>query len=173
MAQDSRARVRFDADPRPAYAARLIHRPPNSAAADDMGAIGVTGRLAGGSLSLSVTTLGTPWALDTRGAILFLEDTDEAPYRIDRMLTHLRTAGRFEGVRAVVFGHLRRCDSDPPGLLEQAIRDVFRDAAFPVAMGLPVGHGEPNLPLILGRMARLSYEGRAPVASAPAQLQTL
>ncbi|MFI5400117.1 MAG: LD-carboxypeptidase [SAR324 cluster bacterium] len=160
-------RVLFDPHPRPRYPAELIHRP------SELRAEFVTGRLAGGSLSIVVTTLGTPWALDTRDAILFLEDTDEAPYRIDRMLTHLRHAGRLDSVRAVVFGHLRRCDSDPPGLLDQVLRDVFRDAPFPVAVGLPAGHGEPNLPLLLGRTARLEFEAGAANAPAQAYLQIL
>jgi muramoyltetrapeptide carboxypeptidase len=157
-------RILFDPHARLAYPARLMHRPGAARAGS------VTGRLVGGCLSVLATTLGTPWALDTRGAILFLEDTDEAPYRIDRMLTHLRQAGRLDSVRAVVFGHLRRCDSDPPGLLEQALRDVFRDAPYPVASGLPAGHGEPNLPLLLGRTARLDFEAGPLDGAAQARL---
>lgn len=160
-------RVLFDPQPPPAYPAQAIHRSGKAESAS------VTGRLVGGCLSVLVTTLGTPWALDTRGAILFLEDTDEAPYRIDRMLTHLRQAGRLDAVCAVVFGHMRRCDGDPPGLLDQVLRDVFRDAPFPVATGLPAGHGEPNLPLFLGRIARLEFEAGSPDSRAPARLQML
>jgi len=159
--------VLFDPHPRPGYPAELIHLPgeprPDS----------VTGRLVGGSLAIVVTTLGTPWALDTRGAILCLEDTDEAPYRIDRMLTHLRQAGRLDGVRAVVFGYLRRCDSEPPGLLDQVLRDVFHDAPYPVATGLPAGHGDPNLPMLLGRTARLDFDARGPNTPGRAHLQIL
>ncbi len=131
------------------------------------------GRLVGGCLAVLVTSLGTPWAVDTRGAILFLEDTDEAPYRVDRMLTHLRAAGRFDGLRALVFGHMRRCDGNPPGLLEDMLRDLFHDAPFPVAVGLPAGHGDRNLPLPLGRLARLDFEAHGPVAAAQAHLQVL
>ena len=161
-------RALFEPEPRPDYAVRLIHRPP----ADGTGrGLAPVGRLVGGCLAVLVTTLGTPWALDTRDAVLFVEDTDEAPYRIDRMLTHLRQAGRFEGLRALVFGHLRRCDSDPPGLLEEMLRDLFRTAPFPVAMGVPAGHGDRNLPLPLGRLARLDCEDGAPVVSAQARLQ--
>jgi muramoyltetrapeptide carboxypeptidase len=157
-------RVLFDPQPPPALPARLIHRPGPAAGS-------VTGRLVGGCLSVLVTTLGTPWAPGMRGAILFLEDTEEAPFRIDRMLTHLRQAGKLDGLRAVVFGHLRRCDSDPPGLLEQVLRDVFRAAPFPVATGLPAGHGDPNLPLLLGQMARLDFDAGSPDATATARLQ--
>ena len=172
-------RLLFEPEPGPGYGVRLLHRParpapsPGGSSTDPIGENSVTGRLVGGSLAVLVTSLGTPWAVDTEGAILFLEDTNEAPYRIDRMLTHLRTAGRFDGLRAVVFGHLQRCDGDPPGLLEEVLRDVFRDAPFPVAMGLPAGHGDLNLPVPLGNLARLDFEGRAPIATAQAHLQVL
>jgi muramoyltetrapeptide carboxypeptidase len=134
------------------YAAQWLHRPINMPAA-------VSGRLMGGCLAILTTTLGTPWSVDTRDAILFLEDTDEAPYRIDRMLTHLRNAGKLSHVRAVVFGHLQRCDGDPPGLLGEALADLFREAPFPVAVGLPCGHGDPNLPLALGAEYELVNAG--------------
>jgi muramoyltetrapeptide carboxypeptidase len=121
----------------------------------------VSGRLVGGNLAVLVTTLGTPWAVDTRDAILFLEDTGEAPFRIDRMITHLRTAGRLTHLRGLVFGHLQRCDGDPPGLLQEVLQDLFRDAPFPVATGLPCGHGDLNLPLELGTVHDLASEGDA------------
>jgi muramoyltetrapeptide carboxypeptidase LdcA involved in peptidoglycan recycling len=56
-------------------------------------------------------------------------------------------------------------------LLEQVLRDVFRAAPFPVATGLPAGHGDPNLPLLLGRMARLDFDAGSPDATATARLQ--
>ena len=118
-------------------------------------ALPVEGPLLGGSLAVLVTTLGTPWEVDTRGAILFVEDVNEAPYRIDRMLTHLRTAGKFEGLRGIVLGHFQNCDENPPGLLDEVLRDLFRGTSFPVAFGLPAGHGAPNMTLPLGRTARL------------------
>ena len=143
--------------------AQLIHRPPAGMRA------AVKGRLAGGNLAVLVTTLGTPWSIDTRNAILFLEDTSEAPYRIDRMLTHLRTAGKLDSVRAVIFGYLRGCDSEPAGLLREVLLDVFRDAPYPVAVGLSAGHGDPNYPLVLGREVSLAY--RADGASDSALLR--
>jgi len=126
----------------------VVHRP--KAAPERL-----IGRLVGGCLSVLVTSLGTPWAVDTHDAILFLEDVDEAPYRIDRMLTHLRHAGAFEGLRAVVFGHLERCEGEREGLLYDMLRDVFANAPFPVLTGLPAGHGDPNLALPLGLMAAI------------------
>jgi muramoyltetrapeptide carboxypeptidase len=115
----------------------------------------VRGRVIGGCLSVLVTMIGTPWAPDPRGAILFLEDVGEQPYRIDRMLTHLRLAGMFEGLRAIVFGYLDRCDEDPPGLLAKTLHDCLGGMSFPVFMGMQAGHGEPNLTFPLGALAEL------------------
>jgi muramoyltetrapeptide carboxypeptidase len=66
-----------------------------------------TGPLMGGNLTLISNTMGTPYEIDTRGRILFLEDVDEEPYSIDRMLTHLRLAGKFDGVAGVIFANVR------------------------------------------------------------------
>jgi muramoyltetrapeptide carboxypeptidase len=124
----------------------------------------VHGRVIGGCLSVWVTLVGTPWAPDPRGAILFLEDVGEQPYRIDRMLTHLRLAGMFEGLRALVFGYLDRCDEDPPGLLHEALRDALAAVNIPVYTGMQAGHGEPNRAFPLGALAELAPR---PGATAP------
>ena len=67
------------------------------------------GRLIGGCLSLVVATLGTAHGIDTTDCILVLEDIDAKPYQIDRMITHLKQAGKFESVRAVIFGEMLNC----------------------------------------------------------------
>ncbi|MBI4083694.1 MAG: LD-carboxypeptidase [Candidatus Lambdaproteobacteria bacterium] len=150
-------RALFERPWAPRFEADVLHWPRG-------GAPEPGGPVLGGCLSVWLTTLGTPWEVPARGAILFFEDTDEAPYRVDRLFTHLRAAGRLEGVRALVLGHFLRCDGDPPGLLEQVLRDLFGDAPFPVVRGLPAGHGDPNLPLPLGRRARLRLAGSAAAA---------
>ena len=68
-----------------------------------------TGTLVGGCMSLLVATLGTPQEIDTTGAILLLEDVDEKPYRIDRMLFQLRRAGKFKDIKGVIFGEMPGC----------------------------------------------------------------
>jgi len=113
------------------------------------------GRVIGGCLSVLGTMIGTPWVPEPRGAILFLEDVGEPPYRIDRMLTHLRLAGLFEGLRAIVFGHLERCDEDPPGLLHEALKDALGGLGIPVFTDMQAGHGEPNLAFPLGALAEI------------------
>lgn len=112
------------------------------------------GPLVGGCLSLVVASLGTPFAPATRDALLFLEDVDEEPYRVDRMLTHMRLAGLFDGVRAVVFGEMHEC-ADPHNDLKAVIADALDGLTMPIGFGLPCGHGARNLALPLGGEAEI------------------
>ena len=118
------------------------------------------GVLVGGCLSVVVSMLGTPYAVETRGRLLFLEDVNEKPYRIDRMLTHMRQAGALDGVAGVVFGEMDGCVASPDERV--TVRDViaaaFTDAAYPVAFGLSSGHGRGTLTVPLGVRARLAGE---------------
>ena len=107
------------------------------------------GLLTGGCLSLVVATLGTFYEIETAGKILFLEDVNEAPFRIDRMLTHLRNAGKFDQLQGVVFGEMAGCQGDE-GLLWKMLEDFFQESSFPVVYGVPSGHGETCLTLPLG-----------------------
>ncbi len=119
-----------------------------------------TGRLVGGCLSSLVALLGTPYAVETDGAVLFLEDVAERPYRIDRMLTHLRLAGKLERVAAVILGSFADCQG-PGGDDDDAaavFREFFADAAFPVIAGFPAGHLSENLPLALGLPVRVDTD---------------
>ena len=113
------------------------------------------GPLAGGCLSVLVTTLGTPYEIDTRGKILFLEDVGEQPYRIERMLTHLRMAGKLDTVAGVVTGAFNDCESGAERDIAEVLADVFRDVAYPVVTGLPCGHATPNTLLPIGLEAEL------------------
>ena len=112
------------------------------------------GELIGGCLSLVSSSCGTPFQPETTGKILFLEDTGEPPYRIDRMLTQMKLSGCFDQVKGVVFGVMRGC-TDPYNDLKQVILDLFEGAQFPIGFGLRSGHGDSNLPLRLGKNAAL------------------
>lgn len=139
---------------------RVLHRPPTALAVGTTAlAEGMTvrGPLFGGNLTVLASLLATPWAPDLRGAILFLEDINEAPYRIDRVLTQFKLAGTFNHVAGIVFGHMKGCDEDSPGLLEAMLKDVFAEVPFPVATGLPAGHGTENTALLLGGEAVLHF----------------
>lgn len=113
-----------------------------------------SGPLRGGCLSLVAAALGSRFAPATKGAILFLEDVDEAPYRIDRLLVQLRNAGLFSEVAGVVFGIMPGC-ADGVNDLRAIILDVLAGYTFPIAFGLSAGHGEKNLTLPLGAPAVL------------------
>ncbi|HUC17558.1 MAG TPA: LD-carboxypeptidase [Acetobacteraceae bacterium] len=113
-----------------------------------------SGPLIGGCLSLIAAMLGSGFVPDTKEYILFLEDVREAPYRIDRMLVQLRNAGVFSGVAGVVFGEMQECNDDINDLRE-IIRDVLAEFSFPIAFGLPAGHGPTNIALPLGSRAVL------------------
>jgi muramoyltetrapeptide carboxypeptidase len=108
------------------------------------------GRLVGGNLSMVAHLLGTPWAWDARGAIVFLEDVSEEPYRVDRYLTQMRLAGVLDAAAGFVLGSFTDQASPLPQLAE-----ALRPLGKPVLGGWPTGHGTPNRPLPLGLRARL------------------
>ncbi len=123
----------------------------------------VEGQLTGGNLSLIAAAMGTPWEIDTTGKILFLEDIDEAPYRIDRMLTQLRLAGKFDACAGVVLGAWTRCEAGegkPTLSIVEIIREVVAGHGNPVVAGLPAGHCSPTLTLPLGVRYRLDPDAR-------------
>ncbi|MFN0122638.1 MAG: LD-carboxypeptidase [Blastocatellia bacterium] len=140
-----------DSDPlRPVHSLRAIR--PGQA----------TGRLTGGNLTLISTLMGTPWEIDTRGAILLLEDVGEEPYRIDRMLTQLRLAGKLEQAAGIVFGECSQCAANEfrPSLgsnfsLGEVLDAMLGSLKIPVLFGLTFGHTADQLTLPLGVNATL------------------
>jgi muramoyltetrapeptide carboxypeptidase len=114
------------------------------------------GPLVGGCLSSLVALLGTPYAVEADGRALFLEDVAERPYRIDRMLTQLRMAGKLDRVAAVVLGSFADCEGREEGDDVTAVfREFFADAPYPVVGGFPAGHLSENMPLALGLPVRV------------------
>lgn len=122
-----------------------------------------TGVLTGGCLSLLCRSLRTRYEIRTQKKILILEDVNEPPYRIDGMLWQLRQAGKFKGVRGVIFGEMVNCHpSKKEGyLLQEVIEDFFRNDEFPVMMNCPVGHGEEIWTLPFGIEASLNTRKRS------------
>jgi muramoyltetrapeptide carboxypeptidase len=116
------------------------------------------GRLYGGCLSMLVASLGTPYEIQTEGTILFIEDIAEKPFRIDRMLMQLRSAGKLKDVRGFVFGEMLDC-LPPPGetyTLQQVISRVLSGYNVPIVFGLRSGHVTArNITLPLGVEAEL------------------
>ena len=111
------------------------------------------GPLAGGNLTTLCHLVGTPFAPQLRGYLLFLEDHNEALYRLDRMLHHLLLAGVLEGVKGVILGAFTNCGSTE-GLLEVCAA-ALEPLGAPVLAGLPLGHQPDNHTLPLGAWARL------------------
>jgi muramoyltetrapeptide carboxypeptidase len=123
---------------------------------------GASGPLLGGCLSLLTATLGTPFAPCLDGALLFWEDLNEPPYRVDRMLTHLGLSGSLANIVGMIVGHLengRRPTGEPPDWPALVSGSVAR-YSWPLAWGLESGHVAPNRTLPLGLSARLEDGGR-------------
>jgi muramoyltetrapeptide carboxypeptidase len=121
----------------------------------------VTGRLLGGCLSLITAMMGAPDELDTRGSILFLEDTATRPYAIDRMLQQLKLAGKFDEVRGIVLGEMTDCvqHADQGYRIQDVLAECTADLNIPVMFGLPSGHSpRGNLTLPLGVTATLDAD---------------
>ena len=104
----------------------------------------ITGKLTGGNLTIVQTSLGTPWQIETKDKILFLEDIGEKSFRIDRSLNHMKQAGIFNEVEAIVFGEFTNSD--------EYINDTLKQ--FALSINVPIyktnkfGHGYSNYPLV-------------------------
>jgi len=124
-----------------------------------------SGELTGGNLSLVTALAGTPYALDARGKILFLEDIDERPYRVDRMLTQLRLAGVFEDCAGVILGNWNNCvpeEGKASLSLEEVFIDVIAPAGKPLVMGFQAGHCSPTSSMPFGVQAVLDADASMP-----------
>jgi muramoyltetrapeptide carboxypeptidase len=121
-----------------------------------------TGQLVGGNLTLVTNLLGTPYEPDTQGKIFFLEEVGEEPYRVDRMLTQLWLAGKFQAAAGIALGHFVDCypkefqASFPQTLsLETVLRDRFEPLQKPTLYNLMFGHIRENAMLPIGALATL------------------
>jgi muramoyltetrapeptide carboxypeptidase len=120
------------------------------------------GVLLGGCLSIIASLVGTPFLPSFEGSILFLEDIQVKPYQIDRMLTQLRLAGRFEGLRGLVFGQMPGCEQHPDQgyTLTEMLAGWTADLQIPVLFGFPSGHTlSDTMTLPLGVQSRLEGSG--------------
>jgi muramoyltetrapeptide carboxypeptidase len=122
------------------------------------------GRLLGGNLTVLTAMAGTPYLPSFDGAILFLEDVDEAEYRIDRMLTQLGQAGVFRGLKGVVFGQCTNC-RDPDGsgagggfTLNSILRQHFGPLGVPAFEGSWFGHIADQFTIPQGVMAEIDAD---------------
>jgi muramoyltetrapeptide carboxypeptidase len=164
--QNAFRRAMFDASPlgaltNPAESNKL--RPEHTLRAVRPGR--ARGPLIGGNLSLVCSLMGTPFEIETRGRILFLEDVEEQPYAVDRMLTQLRLAGKLEQAAGIVFGECNNCRPrdykpafDSTLSLGEVVDEILGKLTIPVLSGLAIGHTDDQLTLPLGVMATLDAE---------------
>ena len=119
------------------------------------------GVLTGGNLSLVASSIGTPYEIDTKGKILFLEDVDEEPYRIDRMLTQLKMAGKFQDCAGILLGYWTNCVAEHPErslTLSQVFEELLISEGKPILSDLACGHSLPSLSLPLGAQAEMDTD---------------
>lgn len=118
------------------------------------------GRLIGGNLSLISALMGTPYEIQTRGRILFIEDVDERPYRIDRFLSQLRLAGKLDDAAGVILGQFTGCvpDKEDSLSLDEVLDDYFGHSKVPVVRDFPLGHFKNNATLPVGGLAELDAD---------------
>jgi len=114
------------------------------------------GEITGGCLSLVVASLGTPYEINTKGKILFLEDIHEKPYAVDRMLTQLTLAKKLKTVKGVIFGSL--IYDGPESAMKEAILHGLQGFKGPVLYGFPAGHGKCKITFPLGVKVRMDAD---------------
>jgi muramoyltetrapeptide carboxypeptidase len=119
------------------------------------------GILTGGCLSIVTTSLGTPYEIRTEGKVLFLEDQGEPPYRLDRMLTHLRLSGKLQNAAGFVLGQFPDCEPTKSDYSSaDVLRDFLTEFKVPIIANFPAGHGENNWAIPLGAKIRMDASAR-------------
>ncbi len=152
----------------------LAARPDEETAEVTVGGPVVRGVLLGGNLCLLQATIGTPDMPDLRGAILLLEEVDEPPYKVDRMLTHLRRSGVLDGIAGIAIGQFTNCADGWPTSVADVLTDRLGDLGVPILGGLPVGHGHDQLTVPIGTPAILDVAaGTLTVESATTESATV
>ncbi|HEU4719432.1 MAG TPA: LD-carboxypeptidase [Bacteroidia bacterium] len=122
------------------------------------------GMLLGGNLTVLCAMIGTPWMPELKDSLLFLEETEEEPYSIDRMLTQLTLAGVFTKTKGVVFGQCVKCVAEEPEksfTLDEVLRQKLSSLGIPVMTGFSFGHIKDKFTLPLGIRARMSTQRKS------------
>lgn len=121
------------------------------------------GKLVGGCLTLLCRSLKTPYEIQTRDGILLIEDVNEPAYRIDGMLWQLKAAGKFRGVKGIVFGEMINCrlGEGASDRLDLLFKDILPKSSIPILTHCPVGHGPEMWTLPLGVEATLDTSSQS------------
>ncbi len=123
------------------------------------GAKNISADLFGGCLSVITSLAGTQHLGSFKGKILFIEDTNEAPHRIDRMLTQLLMSGTIKGIKAIAVGSMENCDTQNYGWKNAVLR-IAEEMDIPVISGINAGHGSFDYPLPIGTKARIDFTNK-------------
>ncbi len=119
-----------------------------------------SGRLVGGNLSLIYSLSGTAFDLNTKNAILFIEDVEEANYAIDRMLLNLQQSGKLQEIKGLIVGDFLNCKQGSDLPLNEIISKYFGNLNIPIVYGIPVGHDTKNLSLVMGSRVMISVDDK-------------
>jgi muramoyltetrapeptide carboxypeptidase len=114
------------------------------------------GVLLGGNLCLLEASIGTPDMPSLKGAVLLLEEVDEPPYKVDRMLTHLSRSGALDGVAGIAIGQFTNCSDGWPTSVNEVLMERLGRLGVPILGGLPIGHGQDQLSAPVGVPAVLN-----------------
>lgn len=123
------------------------------------------GRLVGGNLSVIYSLGGTLFDLNVKNAILLIEDTNEANYRIDRMLQNLKLSGKLDCIKGVIVGEFINNAQGDDAPLNEIINGAFESLSIPVMYGVNIGHDTENLSAYLGRNVKLTVDSNASTLS--------
>jgi len=117
------------------------------------------GILTGGNLSLVASSIGTKYEIDTKGKVLFLEEVDEEPYRVDRMILQLKQSGKLDSAAGIILGYFTNCIAEEPER-SLSLREVFEELIVPLKKptiyNFPCGHSLPTVTLPLGAKVIIS-----------------
>lgn len=114
----------------------------------------ISGKLTGGNITIIQTSIGTKWEMKAKDKILFLEDCHEKPYKIDRMLNHLKSSKLLDGLKAIIIGNL--CDNSD--YMEEILRNFAKKMSIPIYAIDVFGHGVYNYPMIYNSDVKISSE---------------
>lgn len=121
------------------------------------------GKLIGGNLALICATIGTPYEIDTKDKVLFLEDIGEEPFRVDRMLTQLLLSGKLRDAKGIILGDWNNCEADEPEeslSLMEVFEEILKPLKKPIIYNLRSGHCTPMITLPFGVKVKLDADAR-------------
>lgn len=116
------------------------------------------GGLTGGNLSLISSLMGTPYELETKGKILFIEEINEEPYKLDRMMTQLALGGKFSDAEGIVLGSWTGCQSDSSLDLKDFFKEMLGPLGKPVLFNVRAGHCRPMVSLPFGAITEIDAD---------------